>query len=392
FDNYLQSRFRAFTGYAYWLWGAVMAFTVWLIWRWHKRRRLVFFLVVWGVGSVLFSASFGVTYGMLSGQWWWYLTLWLALLLGLGLSVFPAFARWLFFGYLATLLFVPIYDQDLYYLGREHFPFEDVFEVLADEWQTGDVLYLDANCPIGDPSPIRRPTCGSPEEWDYYQMVYFPNGEMTVVHDPSGHRGVWYVHDLSYRDDTSFEQVSTGRLPSKFIGPHHFLFYLYEAPPDPEGILFDNGMRFHGVDVLDPHLGGNINRGFVTRREGEPLELRLWWSTSEAIGLDYSVSIQIARDATDPALTQWDGSPMMSHLQITITDPLPDHTSGWTPNEIYVQTLRLDVPSDVPFDMMFEDSWLYVLVYQSWDGEVMMGEATESNGRLPVQRLRFLSY
>ena len=70
------------------------------------------------------------------------------------------------------------------------------------------------------------------------------------VTNSEGYRRVWYVTAEGKRDPTTDAAVRKGRVERDFVGPADF-FCLYEAPPDPVGILFDNGMRFHGVDFLD---------------------------------------------------------------------------------------------------------------------------------------------
>jgi hypothetical protein len=389
--SFIIGRFESFTGPGALLWagvGLLSVGTVLLVRGVPLRVRL--FLLAWVVGSLLFAASFGVSYGMLPAQWWWYLTLWQALFIGLGVTMLPIWGRSPIFVVVGLLMFVPISQEQFFFLGKQHFPFEDVFADLSRAYQPGDVLFIDPNCPIY--VPYAEGTCGSPEEWDYYQMVYFPDGRLRVVNDATGHRRIWYFHDINNANPDSRAQVAQGRLPSTFIGPREFHVQLYEAPPIAQGLAYVNGMRFHGVDVIDPLLGGALNEGFVTRREGETLELRLWWSLEEAVDLDYSVSIQIALNPDAPSLVQWDGSPTLTHLQPNLSDPLPTVTSAWEPGQPYVQTLVLDIPNVVPFDYMITDSQIYITVYQSWDGEVIPVEGGEDNGRLPIRNIRFLTY
>src|SRR5690606_30085609 len=111
---------------------------------------------------------------------------------------------------------------------------------LTEHIRSGDVLIIDP-----------RSDCGPPEEWDYYTRVFFPVGGLQIVSEPEAYRRVWFGVFNGWQDQALETRIKTGRIAGRFVGPPQCLFQLYEAPPHPEGILFENGMRFHGMDILE---------------------------------------------------------------------------------------------------------------------------------------------
>ena len=118
------------------------------------------------------------------------------------------------------------------------------------------------------------------------------------------------------------------------MGPPGCTFRLYEGPPNPAGILFENGMRFHGADIMD---GPNPNTGPLVRREGEPVQLRLWWSVDHNLDLDYSVNTMLTRSGT--VYDTVDGPPAAFY-----PPSAPLETSRWIPGQYYVELRQLRLP------------------------------------------------
>ena len=198
-------------------------------------------------------------------------------------------------------------------------------EWLRDHIQPGDVLLID---------PVNK--CGSPAEWDYAIRAYFPEG-LAVVNDASGYRRVWYAQSGNNQSNTLFQQVSDKRLPDRFVGPPTCLIRLYQGPPDAKGILFANGMRFHGADVLDEE--GRLWLSPTVRHEGETVYLRLWWSADTPIDLDYSVGTYIL---ANDMVAQSDGAP-----QLVFPEKAPRETSRWKRDQFYVEERALKLPDQM---------------------------------------------
>ncbi len=113
------------------------------------------------------------------------------------------------------------------------------------------------------------------------------------------------------------------------MGPPELLIRLYEGPPDFAGVLYDNGMRFHGAEVIQ---NGVLSQGPIARREGQTIRLRLWWSVDAApLAADYSLSTVIVDD-NGVIVAQFDGPP-----QVAGTPDDPRETSQWQPGRYYVE-------------------------------------------------------
>jgi hypothetical protein len=220
--------------------------------------------------------------------------------------------------------------------------------------------------------------CGSPEEWDYYIRTFFPNG-LTFVDEPNGFRRVWYVQSDGQQDKRLQEKVTAGRISREFVGPAGCLFRLYEAPPDDEGILFENGMRFHGADVIENGLPWS---GPLVRHEGETVRLRLWWSVDRPVDLDYSVGVYTLRSGETPVASS-DSAP-----QLTYPSGTPRETSRWTPGNFYVEEREIVLPFPTP-----RRSYSVSLAVYFWqDGKRITAPGVDESDLLRLRRLTVMAY
>ncbi|MBO9310451.1 MAG: hypothetical protein J7551_11790, partial [Chloroflexi bacterium] len=157
----------------------------------------------------------------------------------------------------------------------------DSMPQLAALLRSGDVIVLD---------PKLRGSL--PELWEYFGRVYFPNG-LPFHPDGAGFRRVWYVLTEGEETQPLLDQIRRGRTVTRWFGTWDFMTRLYEAPPDSEGVPIGK-LTFHGAtlqNAYSPALG--------VFREGETLEIRLWWrgERSEAPSLALEL-----RDASGSAL------------------------------------------------------------------------------------------
>jgi hypothetical protein len=118
------------------------------------------------------------------------------------------------------------------------------------------------------------------------------------------------------------------------IGTEAFSITLFEGPPDPLGVLFDNGMRFHGADIVDDD--NNPKSGPYIWRQLQTFKLRLWWSVDvdKAVSQDYQVAIS----AVNPRITL-----NVDSVQNSSSGPM--HTSQWITNTFYMQVLTVQLPA-----------------------------------------------
>ncbi|HVZ33058.1 MAG TPA: hypothetical protein VG963_11565, partial [Polyangiaceae bacterium] len=151
-----------------------------------------------------------------------------------------------------------------------------------------------------------------------------------------------------------------------------FLFRLYEAPPDPVGILYPNGMRFHGADIERSSTpGGPIYH------EGEPVQVRFWWSVDHPVALDYSLSLLVYGGATSGGTTQLDGPPHPTAYDGT---PDPTATSQWKPGQLYID--EWDIPLPYPLTDGTYPIWMALYYWQ--DPKRLVAPGVDARGLLNV--------
>ncbi|GAB4572699.1 MAG: hypothetical protein Kow0077_12880 [Anaerolineae bacterium] len=285
----------------------------------------------------------------------------LALWLGLGLSQLPRPGRVVAGGVLLGLAFLPIPTRSYEYFSSS---FGNSIAWLADHMQAGDVILIDPNW--------QDPLCGCrlDADWDYYSRVFFPDG-MPFVDAPEGHRRVWYVTWQSRQDPEMEARVNTGRIPGIFVGPPEVLFRLYEGPPDSEGIRFENGLRFHGIEFVD-------TLAFPIAHEGESLQVRLWWATDEVQTADYSISLQVFFEGE--LVFQQDGPVKV--------DGIAQETSQWEPGRLYLDERTIDIP----YPAVQGNYEVKLTVYQWWDNVRLNAPGVDADRLLPVGNIHVKSW
>jgi hypothetical protein len=221
------------------------------------------------------------------------------------------------------------------------------FEALAKQVRWGDVLAIDPQW------QDRYCKCIEPEVINYFIRLYFPQG-WQIVDDPTGYRRVWYLKWDSVNDAAYEKRIREGRLASVFVGPPEALFRLYEAPPNPTGVLFENGLRFHGIEVIDEPSG------ILVKRAGDRFRVRLWWSVDRQPSADYSIGLQ--GYLAGNLVIQSDSGPQLA-------DPTqPAVTSQWVPGQFYVEVREITVPRSISSGTLNAKIPIYLTVYQWWDG------------------------
>lgn len=344
--------YQDFFGVGAILWAILLVILIILAYRAGSRRRwvalvgwLLFPIVMYGINSRV---------GFFSLRHLAWVGVGIALLVGLGAAKLGKLPRIGLAVLLTLSLFQPVSDK---YLLYGTLPTLDNFRWLAQHWRDGDVIYRD---------PATLP--GAPEAWDYFARVYFPNGLRFTDHpEDKTLRRVWYVSVDGKEQDKA--RVTAGRVAGAFVGPWNFLFRLYEAPPDPTGVLFANGLRFHGLDVVD-----RPTPGLIVAHENETLRLRVWWSVDHPIDRDYSLVIQTIDSKAGKLIAQ---TPDRVGSEQT-----PKETSRWQPGTLYTEEMTLTLPENLytagnNVNQTFD---LTLVVYQWWDNirvRVISGEQSD---------------
>ncbi len=365
----LATIYGQYAGQASPVWFALFAAAGCLLLR-RQRNLTTLWLFGWALAAplsiyLLFSISFSFIF---SPRYIWWGLLPIALIVGGGLAYLPR-RTWIIAQIaMLGLMFVPLPLQDY----REDFlPWESTLSWLRENALPGDVLVVDSSfCLI---------PCGRGDAWVYY-TTYYLKDVLQIVDDPADYPRVWYLKMDGQQDRTLEERITTGRLGSKFAGPWDMLVRLYEAPPNPEGILFENGLRFHGFQVLD---GDRVLPPPYDLREQSAVQLRLWWSTDRRLDAEYSISTTLIPDGTENAVAQTDSAPRLVHLTPNDFSDLPQQMTGWEPGEYYVEERFIEIPSL----QTWYASTVYLIVYQWWDGVRIPASVTDADDRLPLAQV-----
>jgi hypothetical protein len=357
----LVRMFASYTGPYAPLWAVLFLLAAVLL-LFRRVRPSTLALLIWIAGPLpiyLFHSRLGLFQDI---RYLWWVLPGLALWMGVGLARLPRVAYGVLSAGLVIVMFLPAaldqYQSDVYH-HRE--PFEANFKLLRQHMQVGDVLLIDPNC-------IQ---CAPPEAWTYFMRLYFPNG-LQFVTSPEGHRRIWYVSRDWMQDPATKKALLEKHVASTFFGPPTFLFRLYEGPPDEQGILFANGMRFHGAEI-----DGLSSPEGITLLEGQRLRLRLWWSVDRPVERDYSTSIQVPSEANP---IQLDGPPQVQDA--------PTATSQWTPGRYYID--ERDV--QLPYPMKPGHYTFFLTVYQWWDGTRIAAPGMGKDLLLPIQSMTITSW
>lgn len=353
-----------------WLWLIILAFTVVILvvfWRKTNRQpkstsQLLFWLLwVIGVPVLLYILEPRLGFYTLKRYAWWYV-FGLALFIALVLVRLPKTGQWISISLLAVVCFLPFRLNDFSYIVT---PLGENLNWLTEHIEANDALLLDSNH-----------TCNLPEEWDYYTQLYFPAGLRYVDHIEDVRR-VWYVSSQDAESEAFEKSLEASHVAGRFVGPPDCLFRLYEAPPDTVGILYPNGMRFHGAEIMN---GDKPLSGILVMREGQSFKVRLWWSVDRPVDLDYSVGLSLTREVVE---RQWDSAP-----QLVYPVGAPFETSRWQSGQIYVEERELQMP--YPYSR--GGLALGMVVYWFGDNQRLFAPTVGADGTLFLKRIEMVAW
>lgn len=365
----LRKVFQDYFGQADALWLALVVIAIIVAFTAPRAPRRVL-LWIWGsivAGpvSLYILAAIPIVYFFEARYTWWALLM-IALGLGYGLTRLPRPAWLAVSGVLVVLMFtIPV---NVRYKPSHQRPFEQNFRWLQQRIQPGDVMLIDPQfC-------IQR--CNEEDSWGYYFEVYL-RSRLRVVTEPGPYRRIWYVSADGWNDPATEAALLENHIPSIFVGPWDFLIRLYEGPPDPAGVPFENGLRFHGFDIM---TGDIIEQPRYYWREQTSGWVRLWWSVDQPLENDYSISLQLINTRSGNLLAQNDGAPQLVQLDPVDATPLPSETSRWEPGRYYVDV------REIPIRNLGAEIYaqLYLTVYQWWDGIRLSAPGVNADNLLPL--------
>lgn len=369
--NTMVDHYREYVGQAEVLWLCLgIVALVLLIWKGREYNRLLLWILIACIFApliTLFLVESRIFILMTTRYSWWVLII-LSLGFALGLRYLPKIL-WMATMLVMVGLMVTLPMREIYYsepLYSEFF--EDNFEWLREQSLPGDVLMFDPKFCTG--------ICNNRDEIALYWDIYLDD-KVTWVDSPGDYRRIWLWRGIGHSREL-LEELEETHIPSLFFGPPTSLLELYVAPPDPEGILYENGMRFHGFDIMQDN--GRYDYPPYDLRERTTVQVRLWWSADEPIDEDYQVSLQIQNMVNQQIVTQHDGAPNLIHLKPNAFEPLPSTTQDWIPNQLYVDLRTLEIPNT------FSEirSKIVLIIYTLPDGTRIPTIEKPSDGVLPL--------
>jgi hypothetical protein len=290
---------------------------------------------------------------------WWYIVP-LALWLGIALAqLSPLWSRVVAVLLLALMLLPYPINTYSYFLT----PLNVNLRWLSQHLEPGDVVMLEPN-----------QRCATQESWELYKRMYFPNG-IHFVEDPTGYRRVWFVTSINTQDQRTEQALRATRWPGEFVGPPECLFRVYEAPPDVQGVLFENGMRFHGAQYIFGDGRSTVSTSEpLALRYGEAFRVRLWWSVDRPVTYDYSVGLYMYK--SDTRFLATDSPP-----QLIFPADAPRETSRWQTGRYYVEERTFQLPAHTGEVTLSAELGLY------WFEDLKLQQAPGVNGRtlLPLR-------
>jgi hypothetical protein len=171
--------------------------------------------------------------------------------------------------------------------------------------------------------------------------------------------------------------IKQGRIEEDNVGPTNLNLTLYEAPPDPVGILFENGLRFHGADVVNDN---GLQVGPTVRRLGEKVSLRLWWSIDYGVtaSQDYNIALY---------LTPQKGEAQLVELSTPQLKVIPSLTSTKESDNFYLDARDFTMPDAAPVGtdrgLLTGDYTIELSVLDS-QGTTIAAPQLNQNKRLPI--------
>jgi hypothetical protein len=351
-----------------------------LLWRLPQTRLSRWqqgWLIAWvfAAPALLMLLVALAVFANFSARYLWWGSLLLALLIAGGALTLPRVGRVAVGAACLLAMFTP-FPADLYRYRPP--PYEETFEWLREQVRPGDVLVVDPSVCIAD--------CLHGDKWVFYYNFFLGDvlRLMQDVPDVAQARRVWYLAENGRQDPAMQNAVADQRFAGIFYGPWDFLLRLYAGPPDVDGIAFENGLRLHGVDVLD--ADGRLLTPPYDIREQSHVHLRLWWSLDRPLDADYTVSARIYR-GSDPTriFAQDDRIPQAVPYYDNPYEPnvRPIPLSAWEPGQLYTTERTLSIG---PL-MTWHQSLLGIVVYRSVDGAQVAAAGVNAYNILPLKPL-----
>ncbi len=326
--------------------------------HWRAERRTVI-LTLWMLAPVAVMVL-GTPFQVFNPRHIPWVMFGVAIWIGWGLSLLNRAAIIAICGIFAVTMFGYVPLNERYEPDAPRVPLVQAYSALSHLIRPGDVVYIDPKCD----------GCANvaPEEWDYFNQVYFPRG-LQFVKDLQSHRRVWYVSAQDRENPPTLASLQKTRASSISLGAPNLHFQLYEAPPDPQGVVFESGLHFNGAEILSEdglplvwHAGGTVT-------------LRLWWSIDRAQTADYSEATYVLNNKSGKIMSQFDSPPLLVDG--------PRETSRWITGRYYLEERQVKLPTS----LVEGPQQLALTVYQWWDGKRLSAPGLNADNLLLLDNI-----
>ncbi len=340
----------------------------------RRITRIQFLLFFWGVFFLFLQYTFNRFLGFFGVKYSSWLFLCIAAFVAVTVDLYPRILRIFLIGFASFIFLLPFpisryfVVSDVFELGHH---LSLIFTHLSSEVRAKDrILFAeDEECRIYSGS------------WNFPLALHFPNG-LNITHATDDHPRIWFVTADGSPDSPHWETLRRDYVERHFVGPPGCLFRLYERPPDAEGVLFSNGMRFHGAQFLQD--GEALPPGFIPQlHEGEGFQVRLWWKVEEPMPQDYSVGTFLF-DAEGRVIEEVHGPPDPSY-----PEGAPWETSRWQVGQLYYEDRQFELP--YPLERQLLDLRLAVYYWEN-PSQRFTAEGVDAIGMLPILSLNVFSW
>jgi uncharacterized membrane protein len=297
--------------------------TLYLMWDQRRVKPALdgttFLLVMWIALTLGITFVWNLFYPVLAPHRLLFISIPIAILIAQGLRNIRAPERWLLVGAI-TIFGLSVVDD---YYPKE--PWDDMARSATQYNEPGDLALLEVY--RGD-NPLRyyldqqsgyTLDVESLHRWREFRADEYPQGIIDIIDQ---HDHIWLLHWSPDRFVFDF-LAQTGHVRTALQTTKHLdndlNVYRFDRVPEGEIARFENGMILRDVAI-----------------HAEEMRVDLWWTSNEALPLDYSVSAFLL-DASGQLAAQHDGFPFNNARP----------TTGWSPGEVIYDPKPLQ-PATLP--------------------------------------------
>jgi hypothetical protein len=282
----------------------------------YWRRANYWLALLWAIAVPIVALLINFAFAVYTPRYITYLTIGFALVIALGVAVFPRRIQWLVLFVIAAISLWSLPSQ----FSPRRIPYRDFYRQMAKDAQSGDVLYIDQ----GDMT-------NNVVLWQmaHYLPTDLTNTSTSNLDQARKARRIWFVTADWFNADvrSNFAQLEPDYPVQKVLGDCNrnwcYLIQLMEAPPLKTPRIFGTDMPFWGVDVES-----------VTHSE---VDVHLWWQVEQPPIMNYSIGLHLL-DSNGNLVSQVDG-PINEYGKQMVD------ATAMQPGHIYIDYRSLTLPA-----------------------------------------------